>query len=894
MAVVVYRFPMDGNARETRRARPEILAPAGDPLALRAAIASGAGAVYLGMARFNARGRAERFRGLTLSSCIEAAHRRGVRVYVTLNTLLHDDELGPALELAHEAQEAGADAAIVQDLGFADLLRRQLPALSLHGSTQMTIHGPEQAALAVERLGLRRVILARECSLEEVARIAERIRPLGAEAEVFVHGALCFAYSGQCLMSNFAGRRSANRGICAQNCRFDFTAARAPRAPAASGPAETGGPAGGSFLPLPVFDPRSATQLLSMKDLAAFESVAALAEAGVGSFKIEGRLKGPGYVAEVVRLYRSALDAWEEGKPFAAEEAARAAGRVYSRGFTNGYLSGRVDPAMRGDKRRLEGEPDATVLSANRKTGLLVLEPRSGHAIRAGQGYRYTHDRYRGGFRVIGVERASPGGDSAGGSAVQARVRFGSEATGRRYRRGATGRRRPPPPLPEGLALYLNDDPELEKRIQGLLQGVEIESESPAVGLRLQVRGRAGERLSVRAEAGAGRSVEAQSDEPLQPARARPLDLDLLSEHLGRLGGTGYLLEAIDCSSLEPGGFLGFPALHALRRELVRKLDLALRADRSKPRARIGLELPGEEPRRRETRLSVIAGSPEALQAALRAGAARVVVEDPLLESGGDGETARERLWAPVLHSIAEPWFRLPPIEHRDGADRRLIERLRARFPGVGVLCGHLGQVAAARLAGVPFAADLYLNGYNHRTAALVEELGARWVTLSLEVEAEEAARVARRARGKAGIEVVVGGAVFSMLTRQGYGLEPGRRLLSVSEHGHGYRFEASPAGTTTLYEARELVGPEALPILAGQVDWVRLDLAHQEGAAVEEIAGGYRSALERLSRTEGGPAGAKEEVRRAGELHRRHAGHGSFTGHLFRGSRRQDREEPE
>src|SRR6185503_8127950 len=136
--------------------RPEILAPAGDPASFRAALASGADAVYLGMARFNARGRADRFRGLTLASCIRAAHDRGARVYVTLNTLIHDDELPAALGLAEEALASGADAAIVQDAGFAALRAERLPDLPLHGSTQMTIHQPEQAAEAVERLGLKR------------------------------------------------------------------------------------------------------------------------------------------------------------------------------------------------------------------------------------------------------------------------------------------------------------------------------------------------------------------------------------------------------------------------------------------------------------------------------------------------------------------------------------------------------------------------------------------------------------------------------------------------------------------------------------------------------------------------------------------------------------------
>jgi putative protease len=363
----------------TRR-RPEILAPAGDPDAFRAALAAGADAVYLGMARFNARGRAERFRGLDLAACVATAHERGVAVHVTLNTLIHDDELAAALALAAEAHEIGVDAVIVQDPGFARILRAELPDLVLHGSTQMTVHQGDQAAEVVRALGLRRVIVARECSVEEAARIATSIAPLGADTEVFVHGALCFAYSGQCLMSNFAGRRSANRGICAQNCRFDFSASS---------------PSTDRFTPIPMFQARSATQLISMKDLAAFDAIGPLADAGIASLKIEGRLKSAAYVSEIVRLYRGAVDAWAEGRDFAADAAERDARRVFSRGFTNGYLAGDVTASMRGDKRSLEGEPDALVVSADRQRGEIVLAPRAGHRIRPGQGYRYTHDRYR-------------------------------------------------------------------------------------------------------------------------------------------------------------------------------------------------------------------------------------------------------------------------------------------------------------------------------------------------------------------------------------------------------------------------------------------------------------------------------------------------------------------
>lgn len=819
-----------------RRGRPELLAPAGDPLALRAALAAGADAVYLGLQRFNARGRAERFRGIGLEACAAAAHARGARLYVTLNTLLHEDELAPALDLAAEAAAAGADAAIVQDLGLAAALRAELPGLPLHGSTQMSLHQEEQAACAVGRLGLERVILARECSLDEVRRAADRLRPLGAGVEVFVHGALCFAYSGQCLMSNFAGRRSANRGICAQNCRFDYTEAKADAdAPAA----------------LPRFERRSAFQLISMKDLAAFDAVAALADAGVASFKIEGRLKGPDYVGEVVRLYRAALDAWEAGRPFSAAEAEQAAGRVYSRGFTNGYLGAGVDATMRGDKRTLEGEPDVVVRAADRRAAVLVLEPRPGHALRAGQGYRYAHDRFRGGFRVLAVE---PDGCTA-------RVRFGAEATGKRHRKGASGRRRPPPPLPIGLPCHLNDDPELDRRVRALVAGVELAP--PAAPLAIEVSGAAGGPLRARARAADGRTAAAETAVPLEAARSRTLGPEALREHLGRLGGTRFRLETLDAAGLAPGVFLGFPALHALRRALVEGLEAQARAA---PRRALFRDAAIRGPRREPPALAVCVGSAAAAAAAREAGAGRVILEG--VEPAALGEVG------------AAPWFRLPPVVHDPAEDERRMDALLARAGDAGFVAGHLGQIAAAARRGRPVAADLHLNVTNHRAAAVLAELGVGRVTLSLELDARAAAQVAVRTAPGLEVEVVVGGGVYSMLTRQPYGLGPGERLLAVSEHGHGYRFESGPGGLTTLYEARELVGAGALPDLAPAVDAVRLDLAHQPPEAVRAIVAAYRAAC---------AAPVPGAVAAARAAHERYAPHGSFPGHLFKGSRSLD-----
>jgi collagenase-like PrtC family protease len=293
---------------------------------------------------------------------------------------------------------------------------------------------------------------------------------------------------------------------------------------------------------------------------------------------------------------------------------------------------------------------------------------------------------------------------------------------------------------------------------------------------------------------------------------------------------------------------------------------------------------PATEARARRTVLAVVVGDPASLAAALRAGGKRVIVEASRLPRDTG---ALRGAWGPLLDALEEPWFRLPPIVHEGGADRAAIDRLRAAFPRACIVAGHLGQLALAREAGVPAAADLHLNAQNRRALEILRAAGARRVALDLEVDAREAAHVAGSAPDGVEVEVVIGGEVFSMLTRQPFGLAEGERLVAVSEHGHAYRFEATD-GITTLFEARELIGAEALEVLAGRVHAVRLDLAHQASGAVEEIVGAYHAALERLLAEPDGAA-AREAVHAAAETHRRHAPAGAFTGHLIRGSRLLD-----
>ncbi|MGL5097588.1 MAG: peptidase U32 family protein, partial [Planctomycetia bacterium] len=275
--------------RAPTRHRPEVLAPAGDWDCVRAAVENGADAVYFGCKRHNARARAGNFDLDELPGLAAFLHHRGVKGYMTLNTLVFADELPEVETILRSAAAAGIDAVIVQDLGVVRLARQICPELSVHASTQMTLSSAESIRLARE-LGCKRVVAPRELSLDEIGRIRKDIEtPL----EVFVHGALCVAYSGQCLTSESLGGRSANRGQCAQACRLPYEVVSDGK----------------------TVDLGAMQYVLSPHDLAAFELVPELARLGVASLKIEGRLKTPEYVANITRHYREAVDLAAAGKP---------------------------------------------------------------------------------------------------------------------------------------------------------------------------------------------------------------------------------------------------------------------------------------------------------------------------------------------------------------------------------------------------------------------------------------------------------------------------------------------------------------------------------------------------------------------------------------------------
>ncbi|MDD4327556.1 MAG: U32 family peptidase [Eubacteriales bacterium] len=332
------------NINSENKRKPELLAPAGDFAALKAAVGNGADAVYIGASLFSARARAGNFSDKELVDAIDHAHLRSVKVHLALNTLLTNDEIDNAVEIAAMAWRQGVDAVIVQDMGLAAKIRRIIPDIVLHASTQATIYD-ENALQACSEIGFSRIILPREMDIEDISGLTRRAHELNMGTEVFIHGALCVCYSGQCLMSGAMGGRSGNRGECAQPCRLEYEL-------------ETNGKGSGKSFPR-----------LGLKDMADLRHIDALTDAGVDSFKIEGRMRSPDYVGIVTGVYRKVID---EG--VVRDEDERDLLLAYNRGgrFTDHYVRGvKSDDKMTGARTGSHGIQIGEVIAMNSRLGVV-------------------------------------------------------------------------------------------------------------------------------------------------------------------------------------------------------------------------------------------------------------------------------------------------------------------------------------------------------------------------------------------------------------------------------------------------------------------------------------------------------------------------------------------
>jgi putative protease len=475
------------------------LSPAGDWECLRAAAANGANAVYFGLPFFNARHRASNFTLEDLPRVMQFLHARNVKGNITLNTLIFSAELPHLVEYVKSIAAAGADAVIVQDLGLVQLIKRLVPGLPVHASTQMTLAEPRGIAFA-KRLGVELVVLARELSIDEIRKVTAAAE---VPVEVFVHGALCVAYSGQCLTSEALGGRSANRGQCAQACRLPYEMFVDGK------PRELGDRA----------------YLLSPQDLAAYDRMDELIAAGVSSFKIEGRLKSASYVAAATQTYRAAIDAALAEREFTpSKRAERELAQTFSRGFTPGFLEGpNHQRFVEGRVPKSRGIRLGTVVRCTRNGVMvrLIENAPADELINAGDGVVFdlgTPEENEPGGRVWQVQSI------AGDGVVE--LQFESDA----FNFDA---------IPAGCTVWKTDDPALRKRLE---QSFATDPIVLRVPISFHVTGRIGSALTLRARDDEGRAAIAEWPGPLAAARQHPLRLDVLREQLDRLGDTPFSL----------------------------------------------------------------------------------------------------------------------------------------------------------------------------------------------------------------------------------------------------------------------------------------------------------------------------------------------------------------
>jgi putative protease len=700
--------------------RPEILAPAGDMDTLCAGLASGADAVYFGLdAGFNARARAANFSPERLPALVALIHRAGARAYLTLNTLVFEPELPAVARLIATAARAGVDALIVQDMAVALLARAVAPELELHASTQMTVSSPEGARFAAE-LGITRVVVPRELSVDEIRRFAEA-SPV--ELEVFIHGALCVSWSGQCLSSEAWGGRSANRGQCAQACRLPYELE-----------------VDGERRPLGEVE-----YLLSPADLAGVRAVPELADIGVHGLKIEGRLKAPAYVASAVTAYRQLLDA----APVDLGPMALA----YSRGFSDGFLGGSDHqrlvegrfPKHRGvylgrvvevdrDTIEVDGEAPGREWTGARAMAEPGDGPRGAMAAplpgelpeprvapREGMGVVFDAghpDRQEQGGPIFGVERL---GDR------RWRLRFG----------------RPGPDLDRvapGERVWISGDPSAARAAERAIERPELQIDGAGgtgrIAMAIAVSGSAGARLRVRAEAGGFAAMAASASE-LTPARGAGLAAEVLRDKLGALGGTPFHLASLDCQ-LGAGLHLPVSELKALRRDLVAELTRAV--ERGPMRA-----VSDEDPARLVARVRSIAvddvpGEPllvplcrsdEQLEAVIAAGLPEVELD--WMEMVGLSRAVTRARGAGLRVAIATVRVQKPGEE---GYDARI-----ARLEPDAVLVRHLGAITHFRELGgrrPVLHGDFSLNATNSISARHLLACGLDTVTCAHDLDATQ------------------------------------------------------------------------------------------------------------------------------------------------------------
>lgn len=666
----------------------ELLAPAGNMECLHAAVKAGADAVYLGAGHFNARRGADNFSLENLAEACDYAHLRGVKIYLTLNTVVLPSELPDALELARQAYRCGVDAFIVQDIGISIELSRIMPDVEVHVSTQMNVHD-EDGLRAAAALGATRVTLARELSLAEIARLHELAEELGVELESFAHGALCICYSGQCFMSSLVGGRSANRGRCAQACRLPYELHNRALRKTLDAPGE---------------------HLLSPKDLCTANLIPELLHAGVASLKIEGRMKSPEYVQAVVGVYRAVIDrvevaidrdgidsvvASDAPELRASEEEMNVLSEAFSRGFTTAYLKGK-----RGNEIMSYGRPNNRGVFVGRvakvREGLVFIDPET--ELHVGDLIEFWTNR---------------------GHFVHTIGEFKTDRAGRVF-------------FPVERAVGKGDR---VFRVRNAEAAFVDDNKLPSVAVCARAELRIGQPALLTFTVASGDASVTVEGPEVEAARTKAITEEEVREHIDRMGTTPFYLSSLEID-LDEGVGMGFSMLHKLRARAAEELQETILAHyHARKLERTPSRAFAPVVRKGWCKVAALATNPACARAAKRAGADLIYVpaanyrRGEAVIAGQLSDTAEQagypKQCIPVLPTVSQMFDE----EKRNGFDT--WKRVKADKP---VMVENLGQLLHATEMGAAPEVGPHIPVTNKLDLQAMADLGAQRVWLSPEL----------------------------------------------------------------------------------------------------------------------------------------------------------------
>ncbi|KGK99008.1 hypothetical protein LI82_02950 [Methanococcoides methylutens] len=674
--------------------KPELLAPAGNWESFVAAVENGADAVYLGAKTLGARAYAGNFTLEEIQEAIDIAHLRGVRVFVTVNTLVKDEEIGRAAKMLCSLSEYGADAVIVQDIGLLSLAKELVPELPIHASTQMTIHNSEGVRF-LEELGVKRVVLAREMSLEEIKTVKQASN---IEIETFVHGALCISYSGQCLLSSMIGGRSGNRGHCAQPCRKMYELEKDGEL------IDTDGP-----------------YLLSPKDLNTTEMLPQLIEAGVDSFKIEGRMKRPEYVAGVVSTYRRLIDRYmaDPDSYFVSPEESLVLEQLFNREFTDVYLEG------------------------TSRTGMMSREQPYNRGVVAGTVVGYNSDDRR---IIVELSTELELGDGIGAEGLE---NAGENITrmvldGKEVDSGTKGDVVEIPffeKVRSGCFIYRTMDRSLMDSLKKTFTSPKPIRKVP-VSLRSEVA--AGSVLHLEMVDADGNAVSVDSDYVVEVAQKKPTTQEQVIQQLSKLGNSVF--EPLDMDVNVTGDvFIPIRALNDIRNLAVSQLESA-RIEKGRRNPKDSCKAPDvacEEVHPDKTLLVVSVDDSRRLEGAIAGGADVIYV-------GGEVFRGREPMdmkeaFEKCRSEGRKIYVNTPKIvSDEDMGHVQETLKFAKEIGFDGAVVSNYGTFRLAKEAGMNVVADSPMNVFNMNSYASMKQLGAGSVVLSPEMSLSQVEDVAQ------------------------------------------------------------------------------------------------------------------------------------------------------